>query len=158
MIVAPHGRGLGHYALGILLNVVVFAAVGPLIGAIAASLALVVATGQLSAGLGTLPLTVLIAVPTAYWTATPAAALAGLIVAITTSFVHRPLWYYMLAALTGAGCAIVLPRLVGEPSNLMIALLPVAGAAAAVVCARIARPFRLARPDAERLVSAGEAP
>lgn len=138
-------RSVGQRAVGVLLHLVIFGLIGPAIGGIAVLSFLTAMNSPDAAGLSLVPLALAFGLPVAYVIGMPAALMAGLIVAAATLFVRQPVWLYLLAALTGALCAVVMPRIHG--GNLVVpAVLPVAGALAAMICTLVARPFRLASP------------
>jgi hypothetical protein len=154
VIKAPHGRGFGHYLVGVLLNVAVFVGLGPVAGCIVFFLIIGILAGGFPVG----PLAGLyfmvggsfLIVPAAYLVGSPAAAATGVGVAVASSWICRPLYLYGFAAAIGGLAAMFLTHF--QDRNLTSAseqlMMFVTGAVAALICTRAARPFRLDRHSA----------
>jgi hypothetical protein len=143
-----------------LLNVAIFAALGPIVGCVVFFLV----TGMLAMGLPAEPFAgmysmiglALWTVPAAYIIGSFAAAATGASVAVASSGLRRPSHLYAFAAVVGGAAGMFLARFEGRnPTQVSEQLLMfLTGAVAALVCTRAARPFRLAR----RSVQTGLAP
>lgn len=140
---APHGRSWFHYAIGIGLHALLFALIGPAIGAIVAGIAL--------GWIVTTPFLIVFA----YMTNTGTAAIAGACFAVATSVVVKPWKLYAVAEAIGAVSAATFGSLGPNPDELGTIFLASFGAIAAAVCARLARGFRL-RADNPYLISSAE--
>jgi hypothetical protein len=135
------------YIGGIFLNAVVFLAVGPLIGGII--LATVASLSKFSIAIlfGYVVL-FFITVPTSYFIASPTAVVTGTIVAIASIWITSNRSLYTIAA--GAGGVVSMLLLTRsehlmrdqEPVSSVISF-AISGAIAALVCTRLAKPFRL---------------
>jgi hypothetical protein len=101
--------------------------------------------------------------PAPYIVGGPAAALTGVIVAVTSKWLAGPSALYSIAAFTGAILGVVMfygvlplsrasvarqgPTIFAVQHAHDIVLLVVAGAIAAICCTRLTRRFRLSRPE-----------
>jgi hypothetical protein len=102
--------------------------------------------------------TAFFSIPIAYLIGSLAAGLTGASVAVVSSWLRRPPHLYVFAATFG-GLATVLTRPGGHNLDgpLDQSALLLTGAVAAIVCTRVARPFRLvdtAPPEALRVTTA----
>jgi hypothetical protein len=140
---APHGRSWFHYAVGIGLHALLFALIGPAVGAMAAGFAL--------GWIVTTPILIVFA----YMTNTGTAAIAGACFAVATSVVAKPWKLYAVAGAIGAVSAAIFGSLGPNPDELGTIFLASFGAIAAAVCARLARRLRL-RADNPYLTSSAE--
>jgi hypothetical protein len=150
VFVAPHGRSWPHYAVGLMLNVVVYLVLGPPIGTLVVyfvfAFAGVSGIKTASAALGATPYFAYFMIPVGYMLVWQPALAAGVAIAIASSFIRREAWLYALAAMIGAAAAAALaPERWAEHYG----VLAIAGAVAAVACAFFTRGLRL-RPDTER--------
>jgi hypothetical protein len=147
MIVALR-RSVGHYVVGVLLNAIVFAAIGPAVAATLVCLGFSL-LANLQNPLGALamaPLLLWLGLPLGYWMGASAAAVTGCLVAIATSLNRRPVAVYGCAAVIGAICsATLIVHLPSGADQFPPVLLGLVGALASLACTRIARPFRLTR-------------
>lgn len=149
---APHGRGWGHCLVGIGLNAVLFAGIGPAIGtSVVGAVTAITATGAPMTGFAVIYFlvgTFFLSLPLGYMLAWKAALAAGAAVAVLTTFVRDPRFLYALAVVTGAAAALVLVPMGAADSRFSeVGLgLAVAGAVAALVCTRLAVGLRLSRP------------
>jgi len=138
------------YIGGIFLNAVVFLAVGPLVGGIVLVAVSSMLTYSIAVLFGYIAF-FFISGPTSYFIASPTAVVTGTIVGIASIWIKSNRALYTVAA--GAG-AIVSMVLLTRSEFLMKdqALAPslvsfaVSGAIAALVCMRLAKPFRLSAP------------
>jgi hypothetical protein len=146
---APSGHSWGHYLFSIALTVALFTAVAPILAAFMLMLPAFFFSPSPAFG-ALIELT-----RTAYSLGGVPAAIAGLFVALVSSFIRREWTLYLLAALAGAIASagyFILPALIETPSA---SLLPasfllrfiVVGAAAAPVCTLFARPLGLRPPE-----------
>jgi hypothetical protein len=150
---APHGRGWLHYASSVLLHALVFAIVGPLIGALVfGAAAMAILANDPSSGLLGLLIVVFTAwftVPLAYVLGLTAAAATGAIMAVATSFLSAG-WLYAFAVAMGALMALRF----GPAGQIDYpvpyeAALATAGALASAFCTLLTSGFRL-RPMMQR--------
>lgn len=146
------------YIGGTFLNAVVFAAVGPLVGGpvfAAVGVALTPnssslhdsSTPRFLIGLISYFYLFFITVPVSYYVAATAAFATGAAVAIFSVWLTYSRYLYLVAAIMGGLISILQvsrsPKFSDSPSLYAAA---VAGAVAAMVCTRVAKPFRLGVP------------
>jgi hypothetical protein len=162
MMPAPHGRSWEHYVIGVLINIAIFVAIGPAIGALVA-LALIYASAAGTSGMRgawsgavTFVLFLPLALVGGYLKGWLAAAATGLVVAMASSWVNsRAL--YAVAVVAGGVLSLVFlwieDRTIGESrANVILAFL--VGAVAGGVCTRLAKAFRLSTSGASEIADA----
>jgi hypothetical protein len=149
VFVAPHGRNWPHYAVGVMLNAVVFLALGPAIGTLVvyiviAALGITDIKTAYAALLAT-PFFAFFMIPLGYTLAWQAALAAGVAIAIASSFIRRDARLYAMSAVIGAAAAVatvpVTERWAGKPA--VYVFLAAAGAVAALSCTFLTRGLRL---------------
>jgi hypothetical protein len=146
------------YIGGVFLNAVVFAAIGPLVGGVTLW-TLLLAEGSILASLFG-PLLYILgffkSIPESYRLAGFAPALTGAIVAVASIWLTHSRSLYVFAASTGGvtSSMLISPEAFtsGNPFWAYVVLF-VSGALAAIVCTRVARPFRLGVPAGPALVT-----
>jgi hypothetical protein len=151
VITAPHGRSYGHYLVGVLINVAIFVGLGPIVGCVVFFLIF----GTFATGFPTGPFAgmyfmvgmSLWIVPAAYLMGSFAAALTGASVAMASSWLRGSAQLYGFAIAVGGFTAMFLAQAPGRnPVSIAERVTMFAvGAIAALVCTRVARPFRLDR-------------
>jgi hypothetical protein len=149
---APHGRGWVHYVTGVLLNVVLFGAIGPLIGALVFFVLMFAWAASPStplygavAGPALLVAMLPFVIVFAYAKGGLAAATTGALTAVASSWLSGSTLYGIAAAAGGALSVFFLwleDRTLAQDHSLAVILF-LTGLFAALVCARIARPLRL---------------
>jgi hypothetical protein len=145
------------YIGGIFLNAVVFLAVGPPIGGVILATVTSMLMLKFSAAvLFSYIAFFLVTVPTSYFIASPTAVVTGIIVAIASIWITSDRSLYMIAACAGGVVSMLLlsrseflMRDQGLASSLTS--FAVSGAIAALVCTRVAKPFRLSVPPGPNL-------
>jgi hypothetical protein len=137
------------YIGGIFLNAVVFLAVGPLIGGVilATVTSMFMMKFSIAVLFGYIAL-FFVTVPTSYFIASPTAVVTGTIVAIASIWITSNRSLYMIAACAGGVVSMLLlsrSEFLMRDQGLASSLISfaVSGAIAALVCTRLATPFRL---------------
>lgn len=152
--IGPHRHHPFFYIGGVFLNAVVFLAIGPIVGGCALVTASAIFSDPLRGlflGPASYFFLFFVTVPMSYVHAAPAAAITGALVAIASIWILRSRYLYPLAGVIGAIVAVVCLStsdaiIQGLKPFSSSALCAVAGFVAALVCTRIARPFRLSVP------------
>ena len=151
------------YVVGTFLNVVIFTVIGPVLGGpiftavgtamSPSNLYKIGAISRFFYGLLAYFAMFYATVPVSYYQTATAASATGAIVAVLSIWLPHSRYLYLAAAIVGAIAAMVqLSRSlkVGEDTTI---LFPgaIAGAVAAIICTRIAKPFRLGVPTGPEL-------
>jgi hypothetical protein len=138
----PDGRSWGHFVVAVILHVVVFVAIGPLIGGVVVSVVVGIAQpggirGVFFGILAALSLSFL-TLPAGYFLGWKAAFFTGLAVGAISAFVQRPVLIYALGIVVGTTVALILVPTSSQDRHVtsMIAVV-LAGALSAAVCVRL---------------------
>jgi hypothetical protein len=131
---SPQGRGWGHTLVGIVLETIIFVAIGPLVGTliVLAILTAIGGVGVVFLVVGGFPPILLFGYPIIW----KAAAVTGIVVAAARLYVDGLRQLYWFAAMVGALASIVSETWRhGNPSSLAYAIMiGGAGAGAALLC------------------------
>jgi hypothetical protein len=146
-------RGLMYLVFGAFLNATIFLVVGPLIGCFVFMLMIGIAgigsTSSPFVAAYTLGGLTLMGIPFAYVVGSLPAAVTGALVALASGWLKPPALYFFAVMVGGISAVMLTAMRWNQVDGLLSMLLYfTTGAAAALVCMRIARPFRLGPEEA----------